>query len=338
MTASWQHYTLHFKFLARTSRMAMRVKDTYFVRLTDSATGRTGIGECALFRGLGSDDLPDYEEKLALACADPTVPSPYSSIRFGIECAKIAAGLAEMPSTPYSRGKEGIPINGLIWMGDRAEMRRRIDEKLNAGFRVLKMKIGGIDFESETDLLRYIRSRYSPETLELRLDANGSFAPEVAAERLDILSKFHIHSIEQPVKAGQTDIMARICRETPIPVALDEELIGMPDAESAAALLDAIRPQYIILKPSLCGGLSGAGLWADAAESLGIGWWATSALESNVGLHAIACWVASRGVTMPQGLGTGLLYSNNIPSPLELRGDRLYFNPSGTWDYSALGW
>ena len=318
--------------------MAMRVKDTYFVRLTDSATGRTGIGECALFRGLGSDDLPDYEEKLALACADPTVPSPYSSIRFGIECAMIAAGLAEMPSTPYSRGKEGIPINGLIWMGDRAEMRRRIDEKLNAGFRVLKMKIGGIDFESETDLLRYIRSRYSPETLELRLDANGSFAPEVAAERLDILSKFHIHSIEQPVKAGQTDIMARICRETPIPVALDEELIGMPNAESAAALLDAIRPQYIILKPSLCGGLSGAGLWADAAESLGIGWWATSALESNVGLHAIACWVASRGVTLPQGLGTGLLYSNNIPSPLELRGDRLYFNPSGTWDYSALGW
>lgn len=318
--------------------MAMRVKDTYFVRLTDSATGRTGIGECALFRGLGSDDLPDYEEKLALACADPTVPSPYSSIRFGIECAMIAAGLAEMPSTHYSCGEEGIPINGLIWMGDRAEMRRRIDEKLNAGFRVLKMKIGGIDFESETDLLRYIRSRYSPETLELRLDANGSFAPEVAAERLDILSKFHIHSIEQPVKAGQTDIMARICRETPIPVALDEELIGMPDAESAAALLETIRPQYIILKPSLCGGLSGAGLWADAAESLGIGWWATSALESNVGLHAIACWVASRGVTMPQGLGTGLLYSNNIPSPLELRGDRLYCNPSGTWDYSGLGW
>lgn len=318
--------------------MAMRVKDTYFVRLTDSATGRTGIGECALFRGLGSDDLPDYEEKLAHACADPTVPSPYSSIRFGIECAMIAAGLAEMPSTPYSRGKEGIPINGLIWMGDRAEMRRRIDEKLNAGFRVLKMKIGGIDFESETDLLRYIRSRYSPETLELRLDANGSFAPEVAAERLDILSKFHIHSIEQPVKAGQTDIMARICRETPISVALDEELIGMPDAESAATLLETIRPQYIILKPSLCGGLSGADLWADAAESRGIGWWATSALESNVGLHAIACWVASRGVTLPQGLGTGLLYSNNIPSPLELRGDRLYFNPSGTWDYSALGW
>lgn len=318
--------------------MAMRVKDTYFVRLTDSATGRTGIGECALFRGLGSDDLPDYEEKLALACADPTVPSPYSSIRFGIECAMIAAGLAEMPSTPYSRGEEGIPINGLIWMGDSAEMRRRIDEKLNAGFRVLKMKIGGIDFESETDLLRYIRSRYSPETLELRLDANGSFAAEVAAERLDILSKFHIHSIEQPVKAGQTDIMARICRDTPIPVALDEELIGMPDAESAAALLETIRPQYIILKPSLCGGLSGADLWADAAESRGIGWWATSALESNVGLHAIACWVASRGVTMPQGLGTGMLYYDNIPSPLELRGDRLYFNPSGTWDYSALGW
>lgn len=318
--------------------MAMRVKDTYFVRLTDSATGRTGIGECALFRGLGSDDLPDYEEKLALACADPAEPSPYSSIRFGIECAMIAAGLAEMPSTPYSRGEEGVPINGLIWMGDRAEMRQRIDEKLNAGFRVLKMKIGGIDFESETDLLRYIRSRYSPETLELRLDANGSFAPEVAAERLDILSKFHIHSIEQPVKAGQTDIMARICRETPIPVALDEELIGMPNAESAAALLDAIRPQYIILKPSLCGGLSGADLWADAAESRGIGWWATSALESNVGLHAIACWVASRGVMLPQGLGTGLLYSNNIPSPLELRSDRLYCNPSGTWDYSALGW
>ena len=334
LTAQWAPYSLQFKFLARTSREAMRTKPTYFVRLTDSDTGRSAWGECALFRGLSADDTPDYEERLSRACRDASVLPAESSIRFGWESALRSLGDDVVP-TPFMRGEEGIPINGLIWMGDREEMRRRIDEKLAAGFHVLKLKIGGIDFDAEMGLLRYIRGLYSPEALELRLDANGSFAPEDALRRLDILSRYSIHSIEQPVKAGRWDEMARICRHSPIPVALDEELIGVTDH---AGLLDAVAPQYIILKPALCGGLSGADAWADEADRRGIGWWATSALESNVGLYAIACWLSARGVEHPQGLGTGMLYHNNIASPLELRGERLYYNPAGRWEYPELAW
>lgn len=335
LVAEWAPYALDFLFLARTSRESMRRKPTYFVRLTDTATGRAGVGECALFRGLSADDTPDYEERLSRACAEPLAPVPESSIRFGMETAMINAGLIPAPESAFTRGEAGIPINGLIWMGDKAEMRRRIDEKLAAGFRVLKLKIGGIDFESEVDLLRYIRSVYSPDALEIRLDANGSFSPTDAHGRLRRLSEFSIHSIEQPVRAGQRHLMARLCRESPINIALDEELIGADDRD---ALLDEINPQFVILKPALCGGLSGATAWADAAEARGIRWWATSALESNIGLHAIARWAGARGVTMPQGLGTGLLYSNNIPSPLHLRADRLWYDPAGSWTLPRLQW
>lgn len=333
--AEWAPYTLEFRFEARTSRDRMWRKQTYLLRVTDTDTGRSGVGECALFRGLSADDYPDYEERLSRVCSEPTVLPPESSIRFGLETAMIGAGLTEAPDTPFMRGETGIPINGLIWMGDKILMRRRIDEKLAAGFNVLKMKIGGIDFESEIDLLRYVRGIYSANTLELRLDANGSFTPANAMERLERLSEFTIHSIEQPVAPRQWEEMARICRRSPIPVALDEELIGVDNRE---ALLDAIRPQYIILKPALCGGLGGADAWADAAEARGIGWWATSALESNVGLEAIARWVSARGVRMPQGLGTGQLYENNFPSPLSLRGEYLWRDPTLTMQIPPLPW
>ncbi len=328
MKAEWASYTLDFKFLARTSRESMRQKQTYFVRIGDR------VGECALFRGLSADDLPDYEEQLSRVCENPDNLSAYSSIRFGFETAM----MPPLDDSPFMRGEEGIPINGLIWMGDREEMRRRIDEKLTCGFSVLKMKIGGIDFEQEVDLLRYIRSRYSSDVLELRLDANGSFSPDIALERLKRLSDFDIHSIEQPIRVGQALLMSQLCKNSPIAIALDEELIGTPTADTCENLLEEIRPQFIILKPALCGGLSGATLWADVAESKGIGWWATSALESNIGLMAIARWVSSRGVSLPQGLGTGQLYTNNIPSPLYLNGDRLFYNPEGVWQIPDLQW
>lgn len=332
IVAHWAPYRLDFKFTARTSRETMRYKDTFFLRLTDTVSGRSGVGECALFRGLSADDVPDYEQRLSQACLHPERLPEESSIRFGLETARLNL---TAHTSAFETGSVAVPINGLIWMGDRREMRRRIDEKLAAGFRVLKLKIGGIDFESELALLKYIRQTYSPSTLELRLDANGSFAPGEALEKLGCLAEFTIHSIEQPVRAGQREVLRRVCELSPIAVALDEELIGTADREE---LLDFVRPQFIIIKPALCGGLSGADAWADAAEARGIGWWATSALESNIGLHAIARWVTARGVTMPQGLGTGALYHNNIPSPLRLQGDCLCFDPAGRWEMPQLEW
>lgn len=337
--AHWSPYKLDFKFLARTSREAMTSKDTYFISLPHIAgNGQEVVGECALFRGLSSDDLPDYEQKLSEACNNPLATPLYSSIRFGLETAFINGGYVSTPSTSFLRGEEGIPINGLIWMGDRREMLKRIDEKLDAGFHVLKLKIGGIDFDSELSLIKYIRDRYDSSLLELRLDANGSFSPEKALEKLERLSVYAIHSIEQPIRAGQLEIMAEICSKSPVDIALDEEIIGTPSPERVAHILDTVCPQYIILKPALCGGLSGADLWADEAEKRSIGWWATSALESNVGLLAIARWLASRGVSRPQGLGTGQLYHNNIPSGLYLKGERLYFNPEIDFELPALSW
>lgn len=338
MTAEWASYRLDFKFEARTSRESMRHKDTYFVRIPRQDGSGYGYGECALFKGLSSDDCPDYEMQLSAACANPAEPSSYSSIRFGIETALINAGYSTLPSSPFMRGEEGIPINGLVWMGDKELMRKRIDEKLADGFDVIKLKIGGIDFESELQLLAYIRSRYSSNTLQLRLDANGSFTPENAMAKLERLSSYDIHSIEQPIKARQAEDMHRLCRLSPIPIALDEELIGTPTDAKISLILDYIKPQYIILKPALCGGLSGATLWANKAERRNIGWWATSALESNVGLQAIARWTSMRGVTLPQGLGTGQLYYNNVKSGLYLQGQLLFNNPDIDFEMPQLIW
>lgn len=332
MQAAWAKYRLDFRFLARTSRESMRVKDTYFIKLTDN-NGRTAYGECALFRGLSADDMPDYEVQLGHYCRhlEQVSSCPYSSIRFGIETAM--ANLGHNAGDAWHSGNIRIPINGLIWIGDKQEMSRRIDEKLAAGFNVLKLKIGSIGFDDELDLLRMIRNRYSCDTLELRLDANGAFLPDDALKKLNRLSLFGIHSIEQPVRAGQHELMHRLCRTSPIPIALDEELIG-----GDPSILASISPAYIILKPALCGGLSGAEAWAEAAERLGIGYWFTSALESNIGLDAIAGLATKRGIGIPQGLGTGQLYHNNIEGPIFLHGSSLCYNPDKQWQIPQLDW
>jgi L-alanine-DL-glutamate epimerase-like enolase superfamily enzyme len=225
-------------------------------------------------------------------------------------------------------------------MGDKATMLRRIEEKLEAGFKCIKLKIGAIDFDAELELLRMVRSRFSRRDIELRVDANGAFQPQEAMRKLDALSQYDLHSIEQPIKAGAWEDMAALCACTPIPIALDEELVACRSVspQVAAELLDAIHPHYIVLKPSLTGGLSGTDCWIDAATQRGIGWWITSALESNVGLAAIARYTASLAPTMPQGLGTGALYRNNIPSPLLQQGEVLTYNPAGAWDYPQLAW
>ncbi len=338
MKAYWCPYTLRFKFEARTSRQSMLVKDTWLVKIVDEETGREGVGDCAMFRGLSSEDSPRFEDLLGATCRGftPDTLPEVSSVRFGFETA--LADLYGRPDTDFTRGEASIPINGLIWMGDKHTMKHRIDEKLAAGFKVLKLKIGGINFSDEIDLLRYIRGIYPVDALELRLDANGSFTPDNAMRRIEMLSPLGIHSIEQPIRAGQISEMARICAESPIPVALDEELIGTRNREESRQLLMETRPRYIILKPALCGGFLGADTWIEEADRLGIGHWFTSALESNVGLEAIARHIAEKSCDMPQGLGTGQLFHNNFDSPLYLNGDRMCFDASKKLRIPDLPW
>lgn len=341
LKAVWTRYTLDFLRQSRTSREVLYVKDTFFIKIVDTENpGIAGYGEAGLFRGLSADDTPEFTDLLDKCCASinetdiQSVPS--SAIRMGLETA-----LADLRNggrhEPFYKGV--IPptrINGLIWMGNKQFMLDEIETKLRHGFKCLKLKIGGIDFENELDILRSIRSRYSPDVLELRLDANGAFTPDNAMHRLERLAIFGIHSIEQPIKAGQQRELAAICRNSPIPVALDEELIGINDFNEKCDIIDTIRPAYIILKPTLCGGFAQADEWIDIAEKQGIGWWATSALESNIGLNAIARWTATHNVTIPQGLGTGQLYSNNIDSPFILKGEYLTSLPENLWNFNLI--
>ena len=335
-----QKKVLHFKQPAGTSRGVYTTRTSWYVELTDG--DRTGRGECAPLPDLSCDASPNYEERLREACEafcqsgaiDYEALRPYPSILFGLETALL--NLERGPllfDTPFSRGETGIPINGLVWMGNYEEMLQRMEQKLEQGFRCMKLKIGAIDFEQELDLVKRIRERFSFHEVELRLDANGAFSMEAkdgnreALYKLELLSQYAIHSIEQPIKAGQWSYMAELCRESPLPIALDEELIGVNDPEMKGHLLNVIKPRYIILKPSLHGGMQGCWEWIDAAKERGIGSWITSALESNVGLDAIAQFasdVYSSPIRMPQGLGTGQLFTDNIPMPLEIRGDQLW--------------
>ena len=338
--ADWERHTLRFRERAITSRDSMTEKATWLIRIrSELIPGGEATGEAAMFKGLSAEDSPRFEEILDAACRNASkcgsieemmgaLPA-VSSIRFGFESALIRAGLwpTSGKETRWLAGEEGIRINGLVWMGDKPTMKRRIREKLDSGFHCVKLKIGGIRFEDELDLLEEIRREFSPSDIELRLDANGGFTPANALDRLDRLSKLHIHSLEQPIKPRQWEEMRRICRLSPIDIALDEELIGFHTREEKTALLKAISPRYIILKPSLCGGFREADEWISIAEGLGIGWWGTSALESNIGLEALGIWTASHAPAMPQGLGTGNLYTNNIPSPLTMRGERLWHIP-----------
>ena len=252
----------------------------------------------------------------------------YPSMLFGLETALFHLQNGDrLFDTAFSRGETGIPINGLVWMGNHDEMLQRLEEKLEKGFRCIKLKIGAIDFDQELDLIRRIRDRFSFHEVELRVDANGAFPYDEALYKLELLSQYNIHSIEQPIKAGQWAFMADLCRESPLPIALDEELIGVNDPAMKRHMLNIIKPRYIILKPSLHGGMAGCREWIETARDLGIGSWITSALESNIGLNAIAQFASSvygDHITMPQGLGTGQLFTDNIPMPLEIRNDQLW--------------
>ena len=335
--AEWCRYRLDFTFEARTSRGSMLHKDTYFIRITAS-DGRSGIGEVPLFRGLSQEDTPEFESLLASKCrnvAEAMLNPGASSIAFGV--AGAFAAFSHRTPTPWQSGHRGIPLNGLVWMGDKHLMKHRIAEKLDQGFKVIKIKIGGIGFEDELDLIADIRQHFSPRDIEIRVDANGAFTPDNAMTYLDRLAPYELHSIEQPIRAGQHEAMAALCRQSPIPVALDEELIGIKPYEEKVRIVDYIRPAYLVLKPSLCGG------FADCEQYMhliGDGrWWVTSALESNVGLHAIASWLSRFDLDMVQGLGTGQIYSNNIISPLVMHDAALWCEPKIKWqDLNNLPW
>ena len=335
MKATFQKYTLQFKRPAGTSRGVLTEKPTWL--LTIEHNGRRGIGECSPLPGLSIDDISDYERsKLLWTCAHISLGKEalweqlksYPSIQFGVEQAFLSLEAEQegvlFPS-PFTEGQVPIPINGLIWMGDKHYMQQQIREKLSQGFHCIKMKIGAIDFETEYALLKGIRQQYAPSDIELRVDANGAFSPLEALEKLKRLSDLEIHSIEQPIRAGQYEQMARLCEASPLPIALDEELIGVACPERKKEILQWIRPAYIILKPSLIGGYRGSEEWIDLAEKQGIGWWVTSALEGNVGLSAIAQWTYTLKNPLPQGLGTGSLYTNNFPSSLEVKNGGLWW-------------
>ena len=310
------------------------MRKIWLVYLSDGK--KTGMGECAPLPDLSCDVRNDYEEVLEGFCQklcesgeiDYEAMRDYPSMLFGLETALLNLQHGDiMFDTAFSHGEVGIPINGLVWMGNYDEMLQRMEEKLEKGFRCVKLKIGAIDFDQELDLVKRIRDRFSFHEVELRLDANGAFPYEEALYKLELLSQYAIHSIEQPIKAQQWALMAELCRESPLPIALDEELIGVNDPEMKHHMLNIIKPRYIILKPSLHGGMQGCREWIKTARDMGIGSWITSALESNIGLNAIAQFAADvygDHITMPQGLGTGQLFTDNIPMPLEIRGDKLW--------------
>ena len=335
--------TLHFKQPAGTSRGVYLDRKTWLLTLSSpEKPGVEGVGECAPLPNLSCDDLPHYEETLQQACQqffqtgviNHKELTPYPSIRFGLETALWQwqrNGSMALSQTPFARGEKGIPINGLVWMGTFEEMATRIEEKLKQGFRCIKLKIGAIDFNSELQLLRQIRATFSPNEVQLRVDANGAFAPSEALQKLDKLAALDLHSIEQPIAKGQWNELAMLCKHSPLPIALDEELIGINSLEEKKALLDTIAPHYLVLKPSLHGGICGTKEWISLAKERKIGSWITSALESNVGLNAIAhlaSEVYGPHFDMPQGLGTGQLFTNNINMPLQIKGDCLWFSPS----------
>ena len=332
MTAEYHQYILNFKRPGGTSRGVLHTKETYFLKISEN--NRTGIGECAIFRGLSYDDVPEYEEKLRWLCENINENADFikkemlhfPSIWFGYEQAILNLKNGEEIYFPsdFTAGKSYIKINGLIWMGDADFMQQQIEEKLKDGFNCIKLKIG-VDWKSEKKILTQLREKFPKNALELRVDANGGFDFEEAKIILQELADLEIHSIEQPIKAGSIEDMKVLCNTTPTPIALDEELIGILDFDAKKELLEKIKPQYIILKPSLIGGFLGSDEWISLAESKQIGWWITSALESNIGLNAIAQYTFTKNNPMPQGLGTGALFSNNFPSSLFLEGDKLNY-------------
>jgi O-succinylbenzoate synthase len=340
ISASYHQYILDFKNPSGTSRGVLTQKETWFIVLKSG--NKKGIGECGLLRGLSIDDRPDYEAKLKWTCNHIHLGFEhlwqelleFPSIQMGLETAFLSLQ-SENPfqlfPSNFTQNQTPILINGLIWMGAESFMLSQIETKLKEGFSCIKLKIGAIDFNTELKLLSRIRQEFDAKTIEIRVDANGAFSPQDALFKLNDLAQYDLHSIEQPIAKGQTAEMAVLCQKTPLAIALDEELIGVFYENEKRALLEKIRPQYIILKPSFVGGLKGSLSWISMAESLGIQWWITSALESNIGLNAIAQWTFTLQNKMPQGLGTGALYTNNLESPLTVSKGFLHYDVEKEW-------
>lgn len=329
-------HPLEFKTPSGTSRGILTAKDSWYI--VREETDSKGIGEISIIDGLGLESRADIEHCLAYSRTDIMGNidfNNYPAIKFALEILERSDRSSDafhLFDTPFYSSGIGIPINGLIWMGTKEQMYSQIKSKLSEGYRCLKLKIGAIDFEEELELLRYVRSQFSADEIELRVDANGAFSPDTALEKLKRLAAYELHSIEQPIKAGQWEAMAQLCEDTPLAIALDEDLIGVSSPIDRQRLLETVRPHYIILKPSLIGGFQDADEWIALSESMKIGWWATSALESNIGLNAIAQWVSTKNINMPQGLGTGQLYTNNISSPLIINQGQLYYDLGKSWD------
>ena len=343
---------LRFNFPARTSRGSLAEHHAWYLHLSDSAQpGVEGLGEAAPLAGLSPEHGPAFAAAVTDLCARfsaanlagfaatdaPALVGPnLPSLVFALETAALdlaGGGRHQLYSNAFSLGQAALPINGLVWMGDAAFMREQIQQKLAAGYSCLKLKIGSLDFNTELALLAEIRATAGPERLTLRVDANGAFAAEDAPRKLQALAAFAVHSIEQPIRPGQPDALAALCRSSPIPIALDEELIGVTDPARQAALLEHVRPAYLVLKPTLLGGHAATRRWIELAEARGINWWITSALESNIGLNAVAQLTAEYEVgTFAQGLGTGQLYHNNIAAPLHIAGGYLRYAPAGAWE------
>ncbi|MCF6130275.1 o-succinylbenzoate synthase [Flavobacterium sp. AS60] len=343
MKASYFKYILHFKNPSGTSRGILTDKETWFIVL--ERDGKKGIGECGILRGLSADDRSDYEEKIHWACQnihlgeqklwDELIEFP--SIQFGIEMAFLSLK-SENPfdlfPSDFTNSTKSISINGLVWMGDEAFMKTQIEDKIEQGFSCIKLKIGAIDFDKEIDLLRFIRTNFDENMIEIRVDANGAFSENDALNKINQITGFKLHSIEQPIKKNQTDTMSVLCKNSQIPIALDEELIGVFTKEDKQKLLQRIKPQYIVLKPSFIGGFRGTLEWISLAEKLNIGWWITSALESNIGLNAIAQFTFLQNNLMPQGLGTGSLFTNNFDCPLTVSRGQLWYDKNKNWNFN----
>ncbi len=342
ITASYHRYMLGFKRPAGTSRGVLNQKESWFVILEQN--GRKGIGECGILRGLSADDRLDYEEKLQWTCQNIALGEKvlweslieFPSIQFGVEMAFRSLDSSDpfllFPSA-FTTANDSITINGLVWMGDELYMKEQIEQKIQEGFNCIKLKIGAIDFDKELALLSFIRAHFTASQIEIRVDANGAFALDSALDKLNKLAVFELHSIEQPIKKGNFEAMEKLCQETPFPIALDEELIGVFDLKDKEDLLLKIKPQYIILKPSFVGGFRGTQEWITLAEKHNIQWWITSALESNVGLNAIAQWTYLLQNQMPQGLGTGALYTNNFDCPLTVAEGKLWYFEEKSWNF-----
>ncbi len=339
MKANWSKKTLVFKQPAVTSRSVMQTRVVWYITLTDY--GITGVGECAPLPGLSMDDVDLIESKLDEVCTDPNSYlsdlsrlSGFPSIRFGMEMAQLDltnGGGQNYYNSPFSDSEAPISINGLIWMGDRDFVIQQVSQKLTEGWRCIKMKIGALDFDDEINILKSVRSQFGKNVIEIRVDANGAFSKNGAVEKLDRLAEFDLHSIEQPIQSGQWDLLSELCKTSPVPIALDEELIPLIDENERIQILEQVNPQYLVLKPSLLGGFSESENWMKLAKERNIGWWITSALESSIGLNAIAQWTSKMNPEGFQGLGTGQLFTNNLPSPLNVKSGVLSSNKLKIW-------